>query len=271
MSNELETENVPGDEGLLGRVAIVTGASATADDGITNGRAAALLLGRSGARVVCVGRRLDSVERTAELIKKAGGEAVAVAGDVTSEDDCRRIVETGFSTFGRIDFLDNNVGQAHRGSVVSADIDVWRESWRVNVESQILMSKYAIPAMKETAGGGSIVNIGSLRALRPQDLGPYATTKGAVIALSRSMAAEHGPEGIRVNCVVIGPVYTSKMEENMTPDRREQRRSASLLGIEGTAWDTANCVRFLLSDYARFITGQTIVVDGGASVQGPRR
>jgi NAD(P)-dependent dehydrogenase (short-subunit alcohol dehydrogenase family) len=271
MPNEATTSDYIDDDGLAERVAIVTGAGADADDGMTNGRAAAIVLGNSGVKVVCVGRRLAPIERTAELIERAGGSSIAIAGDVSDEADCRRIVDSTLRAFGRLDFLDNNVGVAADGNVVDTDIDSWRENWRTNVESQILMSKFAIPAMKLSDLGGSIVNISSLRALRPLDLGPYATTKGAVIALSRSMAAEHGAEGIRVNCVVIGPVYTSRIGANMTPERRELRRTASLLGIEGTSWDTAHCVRFLLSDHARFITGQAIVVDGGASIQGPSR
>jgi NAD(P)-dependent dehydrogenase (short-subunit alcohol dehydrogenase family) len=153
------------DDGLANRVAIVTGASADADDGITNGRAAALVLGKSGVKVVCVGRRLGPVERTADLIEKAGGTSIALAGDVSDEADCRQVVESTLRAFGRLDFLDNNVGQATAGDVVNTDIDIWRESWRINVESQILMSKFAIPAMKSSDRGGAIVNIGSLRAL----------------------------------------------------------------------------------------------------------
>lgn len=257
------------DDGLAGRVAIVTGAGVDGE-GIANGRAAAIVLGRAGAAVVCVGRRLERVERTAEMVEAAGGRALAVAADVSLEDDCRRVVETAVDAFGRIDLLDNNVGIAEDGSVVTADSSAWLTSWKTNVESIVFMGKYAIPAMQRN-GGGAIVNIGSLRALRPQDEAPYATTKGAVISLTQAMAVKHGPEGIRVNCLVIGPVYTSTLDTRITAEQREQRRLASALEIEGTAWDTANAVRFLLSDHSRFITGQVLVIDGGVSLKSPRR
>jgi len=135
-----------------------------------------------------------------------------------------------------------------------------------------LVSRYAIPAMIETAGRGAIVNVSSISALRPRGLTAYSTSKGAVIALTRAMAVDHGPQGIRVNCVAPGPIYTPRMYTGqMTPAGREARRKASVLGIEGLGWDIGYAVRFLLSEQARYITGQTLVVDGGASLVGPAR
>ena len=143
---------------------------------------------------------------------------------------------------------------------------------QMNVESMFIASRHAIPAMKDTAGGGAIVNVSSISALRPRGLTPYSTSKGAVIALTRAMAVDHGPEGIRVNCVAPGPVYTPMVySRQMTPAGREARRRASVLGIEGTGWDIGYAVRFLLSAEARYITGQTLVVDGGATLVGPAR
>ena len=148
----------------------------------------------------------------------------------------------------------------------------WRRVMHVNVDSMFMASRYAIPAMKETAGGGAIVNVASISALRPRGLTAYSTSKGAVIALTRAMAVDHGPEGIRVNCVATGPVYTPMVySRQMTPAAREARRKASVLGIEGTGWDIGYAVRFLLSAEARYITGQTLVVDGGATLVGPAR
>lgn len=258
------------DEGLAGRVAIVTGASADGD-GLTNGRAAALLLGRAGARVVCVGRRPGPVQRTVELITAAGGEAVAVAADVSAEMECRRVVDEALRAFGRVDLLDNNVGIAHRGNLLATPLATWRKAWEVNVESIVSMCRFAIPAMAE-AGGGAIVNIGSLRGLRPLDEVAYATTKGALISLTRALAVAHGVDGVRVNCVVVGPVFTdSPMGRSLSAEQRDARRRASPLGVEGTSWDTANAVRFLLSDRAAFVTGQALVVDGGVGLVSPRR
>ena len=131
---------------------------------------------------------------------------------------------------------------------------------------------HAIPAMIESAGKGAIVNISSISALRPRGLTTYSTSKGAVIALTRAMAVDHGPDGIRVNCVAPGPVYTPMVyDHGMSEEAREQRRKASALGIEGTGWDIGYAVRFLLSDHARYITGQTLVVDGGVTLSGPKR
>ena len=143
---------------------------------------------------------------------------------------------------------------------------------RVNVTSMMLMAKYAIPEMRKQ-GAGSIVNIASIDGLRGGNPSLfYSTSKGAVVNMTRSMAVHHGPEGIRVNCVAPGPVYTPMVySRQMSPAGREARRRASVLGIEGTGWDIGHAVRFLLSAEARYITGQTLVVDGGATLVGPAR
>jgi NAD(P)-dependent dehydrogenase (short-subunit alcohol dehydrogenase family) len=126
--------------------------------------------------------------------------------------------------------------------------------------------------MIESGDGGAIVNVSSISALRPRGLTAYSASKGAVIALTRAMAVDHGPEGIRVNCIAPGPVYTPMVYgHGMSEEAREDRRTASLLGIEGTGWDVGYAVRFLLSEHARYITGQTLVVDGGVTLKGPKR
>lgn len=259
------------DAGLAGKVAIVTGGG-SAGDGIGNGRAAAILLARAGTRVLVVDRQLDLAERTVQMIAAEGGTAIAWAADVTDENQCHDMVSAALEQFGRLDFLDNNVGIGSRGSVVETDPDVWRRVMLVNVESMFLASRHAIPAMIKTAGGGAIVNVASISALRPRGLTAYSVSKGAVIALTRAMAVDHGRDGIRVNCVAPGPVYTPMVyTSGMSPAGREQRRKASVLGIEGTGWDIGYAVRFLLSNHARYITGQTLVVDGGATLVGPAR
>jgi NAD(P)-dependent dehydrogenase (short-subunit alcohol dehydrogenase family) len=265
------TSDAGQDFGLAGKVAIVTGGGA-AGDGIGNGRAAAILLARAGARVLVVDRQRDLAQRTVEMIAKEGGVAAAYAADVTEDAQCRTMVETALTQFGRLDLLDNNVGIASKGSVVDEDPQVWRRVMQVNVDSMFLASKHAIPAMIGTAGGGAIVNVASIAALRPRGMTAYSTSKGAVIALTRAMAVDHGPEGIRVNCVAPGPVYTPMVSATgMSPAARERRRQASVLGVEGTGWDVGYAVRFLLSSHARFITGQTLVVDGGATLVGRPR
>jgi NAD(P)-dependent dehydrogenase (short-subunit alcohol dehydrogenase family) len=253
--------------GLEGKVAIVTGGGA-ADDGIGNGRAAAILSARAGARVLVVDLDRERAQRTVAMIAEEGGTAVAFVADVTDEQQARAMVEGALAQFGRLDCLDNNVGISGRGSVVDMAPQDWRRVMQVNVDSMFMASRHAIPAMKETAGGGAIVNVSSISALRPRGLTAYSTSKGAVIALTRAMAVDHGPDGIRVNCVAPGPVYTPMVySRQMSPAGRK----ASVLGIEGTGWDIGHAVRFLLSAEARYITGQTLVVDGGATLVGPAR
>jgi NAD(P)-dependent dehydrogenase (short-subunit alcohol dehydrogenase family) len=259
------------DLGLAGKVAIVTGGGA-AGDGIGNGRAAAMLLARAGTKVLVVDRDAALAERTAAMIAGEGGTAVAHAADVTDEAQCRAMVAAALKQFGRLDFLDNNVGIGSRGPIVTMPAETWRRVMQVNVETMYLTAKHAIPAMIESARGGAIVNLSSISALRPRGLTAYTVSKGAVIALTRALAVDHGPDNIRVNCVAPGPVYTPMVyAHGMKPEAREERRRASVMGREGSGWDIGQAVRFLLSDHARFITGQTLVVDGGASLVGPAR
>jgi NAD(P)-dependent dehydrogenase (short-subunit alcohol dehydrogenase family) len=261
---------IPDDWGLAGKVAVVTGGGA-AGDGIGNGRAAAILLARAGARVLVVDRDRALAERTAAMIGEAGGTAIGVEADVTRASDCAAVVQTALDRFGRLDLLDNNVGIGSRGTVVDETEESWRRVMQVNVDSMFLMSKHAIPAMRR-GGGGAIVNVSSISALRPRGLTVYSVSKGAVIALTRAMAVDHGREGIRVNCVAPGPVYTPMVYgRGMSTEARERRRQASALGIEGTGWDIGHAVRFLLSDHARYVTGHTLVVDGGTTLSAPER
>ena len=262
--------DVPDDWGFTGKVAIVTGGGA-AGGGIGNGRAAAILLAKAGVRVMVVDQSLGLAEQTVAMIKEHGGEGLALEADLTRNEDCARMVKTALDRFGRVDFLDNNVGIGGRGSVVEETQENWRRIMQVNVETMFLAGKHVVPAMVR-GGGGAIVNVSSISALRPRGLTAYSASKGAVIALTRAMAVDHGRDGVRVNCVAPGPVYTPMVyERGMSAEARDRRRRASVLGIEGTGWDIGLAVRFLLSDHARYITGQTLVVDGGATLSGPER
>ena len=262
--------DVPDDWGISGKVAVVMGGGA-AGAGIGNGRAAAILLARAGAQVVVVDRSIDLAEQTVLMIKEQGSEALALEADITRSEDCAMVVKTALDRFGRLDLLDNNVGIGSRGSVVDETQENWRRVMQVNVETMFLAAKHAIPAMIR-GGGGAIVNVSSISALRPRGLTAYSASKGAVIALTRAMAVDHGRDGVRVNCVAPGPVYTPMVyQRGMSAEARDRRRRASVLGIEGTGWDIGHAVRFLLSDYARYITGHTLVVDGGATMSGPER
>src|SRR4030088_3325336 len=261
------------DAGWTGKVAIVSGGGATGD-GIGNGRAAAILLARAGVKILVADRELELAERTVEMITSEGGIAAALAADVTDEADCARLVDATLDRFGRLDFLDNNVGIGSRGSVVEEKTEQYRRVMQINVESMFLLSKYAIPAMIKTAQGGAIVNISSISALRPRGLTTYTTSKAAVIGLTRAMAVDHGGDNIRVNCICPGPMYTPMVYaqgNGMSEAARAQRANASVLKTEGTGWDVGHAVKFLLSGYARYITGQVLVVDGGVTLQGPER
>ena len=267
-------ETIANDYGLMGKVAIVSGAGGPIgqglDEGITNGRAAAILLARAGAKVCVVGRTQDLAEHTVDIIKKEGGEAFAHVADVTQEAACRGAVDATVARYGRLDCLDNNVGRSAPGDVTQMPVEEWRRMFALNVDSMMMMCKYAIPAMA-ASGGGAIVNIGSLRSIRPQKSTVYSVTKGAVIALTSTLAADHGAQGIRANCIILGPVFTPNINRNLTPERRALRTAASLIKREGTGWDTGHLVRFLLSDQSRFMTGQSVCLDGGASLIGPSR
>ena len=259
------------DAGLAGKVALISGGGA-AGDGIGNGRAAAILLARAGANVLVADRDFKLAERTVEMIAAEGGTAAAHGGDVTQESDCRQLVEAALDRWGRLDFLDNNVGIGSRGSVVDEAPEQYRRVMQVNVETMFLLSKHAIPAMIRTAKGGAVVNISSISALRPRGLTSYTTSKAAIIGLTRAMAVDHGRDNIRVNCICPGPMYTPMVyARGMSEQARTNRARASLLKAEGTGWDVGHAVKFLLSNFARYITGQVLVVDGGVTLQAPER
>lgn len=259
------------DWGLDGKVAIVCGGGAVGD-GIGNGRAACILLARAGAKVLVVDRDLALAARTVEMIAAEGGVASAASFDVTDNAQCKAMVDLALERYRRLDCLDNNVGIGSAGSVVALAQAEWQRVMQVNVETMFLTAKHAIPAMLETAGGGAIVNVSSISALRPRGLTAYTTSKAAVIGLTRAMAVDHGPQGVRVNCVAPGPVYTPMVyARGMSDANRAGRAQASVLKTEGTGWDIGQAVRFLLSGQARYITGQTLVVDGGTTLVGPAR
>lgn len=250
--------------------AIVTGAGATGD-GIGNGRASALLLAEAGHEVVVVDRRAEDGRRTVEMITERNGQARFVEADVTSTDDCEALADFLESTCAPLRVLVNNVGVGSRGTILESTHQQWSKVMRINVDSVFQVSRHVLPAMIH-AGGGAVVNIGSISALRPRGLTAYSTSKGAVTSLTQAMAVDHGAEGIRVNAVIPGPVWTPLVERTGADDSyRARRAEASLLGVEGTGWDVGHAVAFLASDAARFITGQSLVVDGGTTLRSPDR
>ena len=267
---EPPSEPLPRGPRLAGKVAIVTGAGSRAA-GVGNGRATAVLFAREGASVLLVDRDRAAAAETLAAIERDGGEAEVFEADVTRSEDCAAMVTRAQERWGRLNILHNNVGIGSRGTVVEVSEEDWEHVQRVNVTSMMLSSKHAIPAIA-AGGGGAIVNISSISALRPRGLTAYSTSKGAVIALTQAMAVDHAKDGIRVNCIAPGPVYTPMVYAGgMSDERREQRRLASPLGIEGTGWDVAYAALFLASDEARYVTGVVLPVDGGVTLVGPER
>lgn len=200
----------PPSRSFKGQVAIVTGAGCLGD-GIGNGRAISIMLADEGCDVVCVDRELAWATKTCDMVKsKPGrGSAIAIQGDVTSAEDCNSVVQLALDRFGRLDILVNNVGVAGApGTAVDVDLEDWAKSLEINVSSMVMMAKCAIPAMKKTPkpeNKGCIINMGSVAGLKggtPHLL--YPTSKGAVVNMTRAMAAHHAKDGIRVNCVCPG-------------------------------------------------------------------
>ena len=246
---------------LEGKVAIVTGAGSSGP-GIGNGRATSVLFTREGAKVLLVDAVIERAEETLAMIRDEGGAASVFQANVASADDCLRLVGAAVERYGRLDILDNNVGISRRGTVVDVSEEDWDYVMAVNVKSIVLASRYAIPRMIET-GGGCIVNISSIAGLRALSTTPYSTSKAAIIGLTMSMAADHGRDNIRVNCIAPGLVYTPMVAGRMDDDLREWRKNAAPLGTEGTAWDIASAAVYLASDGARWITGVVLPVDAG--------
>ena len=254
--------------GLTGKVAIVTGAGSRAD-GIGNGRAAAILLAREGVKVALLDATTANAEATKAMIDTEGGATMVVEGDVTDAKSCAAAVARTVAAWGRLDILVNNVGVGGTGgNAVDLDLEAWDRDLRINVTSMMLMARYAIPEMRKQKAG-SIVNIASVAGLRGGHAGlMYPTSKGAVVNMTRAMAAQHGPEGIRVNCIAPGMVYTPMVYargNGMSEELREQRRKRSLLQVEGTGWDIGNGVVYLVSEQSRWVTGIILPIDAGAT------
>jgi NAD(P)-dependent dehydrogenase (short-subunit alcohol dehydrogenase family) len=254
---------------LEGKVAIVTGAGsrpASVDDPIVgNGKATAIIFARAGARVALLDDRPEWAEPTRKIIAQEGGEALLIEADVADEQSCRQAVQQVLDRFGGLHVLVNNVGvTGPAGTALEVDAEAFDRAMRIDVTGMVLMAKYALPPMI-AAGGGSIINLSSASGVlggHPSLLYPVAKT--AVIGLTRSMAAHHGPQGIRVNAIAPGMAFTPMVASRaMSAELREKRRLGSLLQTEGTAWDVALAALFLASDESRWVTGIVLPVDAG--------
>jgi len=247
---------------LAGKVAIVTGGGA----GI--GRAAAIALAEAGAATVVADVDLGAAKAVANEISQASGQALALAVDVSSATQTAAMAKAAVEEFGGVDLLYNNAAIQINGSVTELDEASWDRVFAVNVKGIYLCSRACIPHMK-SRGAGAIVNAASVQGMATQKrVAAYAASKGAVIALTRSMALDYAGDRIRVNCICPGSVDTPLLRRNaaVLGDADlvlERWGSAYPIGRVGQPIEIARLVVFLMSDEASFMTGASVVIDGG--------
>ena len=247
---------------LDGKVALITGGNS----GI--GSATAALLAKEGATVVLTGRNQARGDQIAQAITEAGGRAIFLRADVRVADDCRQVIEQTLERFGRIDVLFNNAGVYHPRTVPECTEQEWDETIDSSLKGAFLMSKYALPSMIER-GSGSIIHTSSGWGIQGGDhAAAYCAAKGGLVVMAKAMAIDHGPDGIRVNCVCPGDVDTPMLPDDagkrgMAWDDYVAGASDRPLGRIGTTEEIARAVLFLASDDSSFITGEALVVDGG--------
>ena len=259
---------------LDGQAAIVVGGGQTPGQTIGNGRATAITYARAGARVLVADRDLDAAAATVAEITAEGGEAVPFRADVTDEADIAAMVADACDRWERLDILHNNVGISVAGGdaeISKIEGEAFDRIMAINLKSMVLAIKHALPVMRGQQSG-NIVNISSTAAHEDYPWVTYKASKAAAKAMTEQVALQNAPHGIRVNCIQPGLMNTpmavdARMDAwNMTREEVVAMRDAKvpLGGKMGNAWDVANAALFLVSDEARFITGVTLMVDGGA-------
>lgn len=243
-------------------------AAVVAGGGSGIGQATAFALAEEGARVIIADINERTAAQTRDQIIRSGGKCEVVIGDASQIEAAERIAKAAVDAFGGIHYLCNSAGLQTYGTVESTDEATWDLTMNVNLKSIYLVSKFCIPEIRKQ-GGGAVVNISSVQGLRCQsNVSAYAASKGAVIAMTRSMALDYAQENIRVNCICPGSIDTpllrygaaqhGKMEEVL-----KKWGASHPIGRIGTAEEIAQVVLFLFSDAAGFIVGQPIVADGG--------
>jgi NAD(P)-dependent dehydrogenase (short-subunit alcohol dehydrogenase family) len=248
---------------LTNKVAIVTGASS----GI--GHATAKLFAKEGAKVVVAARRQAELESLVAEIRAAGGQAIAVPGDVKDEAFARELVETAVRKYGGLDVAFNNAGGiGAAGSTPDVSLAGWRDTLDTNLTSGFLGAKYQIPAMLQRSGGSLIFTstfVGYTVGL--PGVAAYAASKAGLIGLTQALAAEFGPKGIRVNAILPGgtdtPAYRAM---NNTPEAQSWVHGLHALKRVATPEEIAQSVLYLASDASSFVTGSAMLVDGGVSI-----
>ena len=251
---------------LDGRVALVTGAGS----GI--GRAAALAFARAGARVVLAGRRAPELDEVAGLIAAAGGEALSLPTDVSREAEVRALVEGAVARFGRLDCAFNNAGTEGGGQPAhETDEAEFDRVIGINLKGVWLCMKHEIRAMIEAGNGGAIVNTSSFLAVgTAPGMAVYGASKGGLDAMIRGVAVEVGGQGIRVNNIQPGVIDTPMFRRGANDEVAGALSVRTPLQRLGQANDIGDVAVFLCSDGARFVTGQSLLVDGGFTIGGPR-
>lgn len=260
---------------LQGKVAIITGAGSVGP-GWGNGRAAALLFAREGAKVIATDINLAAMKETEQLLAEIGADCRLERCDVTDPCSIQALVETSMAQFGKIDVLVNNVGGSAKGGAVELSHEDWLKQLNYNLTSVFLTCKYVLPIMK-TQRAGAIVNTASTSGMRWTGAAQvaYAAAKAGVIQFSRVTAVEYAPYNIRVNTVVPGQIHTPMVEARLATQREggdvqallDKRQKRIPLPFMGDGRDTANAALFLASEEARFVTGTELIVDGGMSVR----
>jgi len=262
---------------LKDRIAIVVGAGQSPGEGIGNGRATAMTFAREGAKVLCVDRNLASAQETVELIAAKGGTAVAFEADVTKNSDIKAMVADAHGRWDRVDVLHNNVGVSLAGGdaeLLTITEEAFDRCVAVNLKSCILAAKHVIPIMRQQRSG-VIINISSVAAITTYPYVAYKATKSAMIAFTEQLAYQNAEYGIRANVILPGLMNTPMAVDTRAREFKKSRAEVEaerdskvpLRRKMGTGWDVANAALFLASDEASFITGVTLPVDGGASVQ----
>jgi len=245
---------------LKDKVAIVAGAGSRGP-GIGNGKAAAILFAREGAKVLCVDADLARAEETVRQIEAEKGAACAFAADVTRTAECKAMVDEAVSRWGGLDVLHHNVGVESRLDLMETTEAEWDRVMTIDLKSMLLTTQAAVPAM-EKRGGGAITCVSSIAGLVGHGRTAYAAAKAGMIGFVTSVAVQLGPKRIRVNAIAPGQVWTP-MVERLGPEARERRKRAAPLGVEGTGWDVGWGAVYLASDEARWVTGHVLVIDAG--------